>query len=59
MKAAKKIEKGLYEYRGAEIERDTNTTAGTWGAWVIRLGMTTDYASSLKEAKNIVDEKLS
>ena len=57
--AAKKITKGLYEYRGAKIERDTNTSAGFWGAWIIRIGVETDYASTLKEAKKIVDQKLS
>lgn len=59
MNKAKKIEKGIYEYRGAEIERDTNTPAGNWGSWVIRIGMNTEYASSLKEAKKIVDQKIS
>ncbi len=50
---AKKIEKGLYEYRGYEIEKSDYIPSGYYGAWVGGFGKF--QAESLKEAKQLID----
>ena len=42
---AKKIEAGLYEYRGIKVRRDHKIPAGYWGAWTARVAKQLDDPS--------------
>lgn len=54
---ATKIEQGVYEYRGFEIEKDFDLPNGYHGKWTASNGRI--QAVTMKECKAMIDEKLS
>lgn len=52
---AKRLDDGVYEYRGFQIWRNDNVTSGYWGRWAVWVGKNSRSFETLKDAKKYVD----
>ncbi len=54
----KKIENGVYVYRGYEIVRDDSVPSGCWGRWKAYLGGKLKYSDLRSDIVSMIDQKL-